>query len=225
MPKVPKDYEEKMRNSILDAALEVCKTKPAYEVTMRDIIRQTKLSIGSVYRYFRDIDDVFISLTNRKQSEYRLWEKCEPLFAKDISVRDVVLSIFHVLGQHLIDSIPAEGKFTFEMNTKFLTNPKLYEEKKGSITEVTEFEKLMQNTMLYLQEKVEQGILKPIMPLEDIFSFAVVSYDGMVRDLVLVKCYALPGDEKGIPLNEMALTSALAHSLLYLLGEGATSSP
>ncbi|GIN62217.1 hypothetical protein J27TS8_22100 [Robertmurraya siralis] len=225
MPKVPKDYEDKMRNVILDAALEVCKTKPAYEVTMRDIIRQTNLSIGSVYRYFRDIDDIFISLSNRNQSEYRLWEKCEPLFAEDLSVRDVLLSIFHVLGQHLIDSIPAEGKFTYEMNTKFLTNPKLYEEKKGNITEVTEFDKLMQVTMHYLQEKVEKGVLQPIMPLEDIFSFAVVSYDGMVRDLVLAKCYALPDDGAKISLNEMALTSALAHSLLYLLGEGATISP
>lgn len=225
MPKVPKDHEEKMRNSILDAALEASKTKPAYEVTMRDIIRQTNLSIGSVYRYFRDIDDVFIQLNNRYQSQYRLWEKCEPLFAEDESVRKVVLGIFTVLGQHLIDSTLAEGKFAFEMSTKLLTNPKLYEEKRDTITEITEFEKLMQKTMLYLVEKVEQGILKPIMPLEDIFSFAIMSYDGMVRDLVLAKCYALPGTDSIPSLNEMALTSALAHSLLYLLGEETTRSP
>lgn len=219
MPKVPEGYEEKMRDFILDAAREVCKTKPAYEVTMRDIIRQSKLSIGKVYRYFEDIDDILISLTNRSQNHFQLWERCEPIFSEDKSVRQVITEVFEVLGDYLIQSVPVEGKFSFEMNTRFLYNPQLYDAKKGSITEVTEFEALMQHTMGYLMQKTASGELSPIMPLEDIFSFAVVSMDGMVRDLIIAKCYRLSEDGIGIPLNEMALTSALAQSLLYLLGE------
>ncbi|RCX22974.1 TetR family transcriptional regulator [Fontibacillus phaseoli] len=220
MPKVPKGYEEKMRNMILDAAQEVCKTKPAYEVTMRDIIRQTKLSVGSVYRYFEDIDDILIGLTNRNQDQYQLWANCEPLFSEDKSVREVILKVFHYLGEYLIESIPTEGKFTFEMNTKFLANPELFNKKKSKIAEVTDFEKLMQYAMAYLAGKVEDGTLNPIMPLPDIFSFAVASMDGIVRDLVLFKCYSLPGEDPGVSLDEISLTNALARSLLFLLGEG-----
>ncbi|MFP4979328.1 TetR/AcrR family transcriptional regulator [Paenibacillus sp. CN-4] len=220
MPKVPEGHDKKMRNLILDAALEVCKTKPAYEVTMRDIIRQAGISIGSVYRYFEDIDDIFIQLTNRNQDRYQLWARCEPLFTGNRTVREVVTEIFRILGEYLIESIPEEGKFTYEMNTRFLSNPQLYEKKKSSIAEVTEFEKLMEQTMQYLAEKVAHGVLQPNMPLEHIFSFAIVAVDGMVRDLVVTKCYSLPGsDEVGIPLDEIALTSALAESLLHLLGE------
>lgn len=220
MPKVPKGYEEKMRDFILDAAFEVCKTKPAYQVTMRDVIRQTKLSIGSVYRYFDDIDDIFIGLTNRNQDRYQLWSRCEPLFAEGKSVREVITKLFEVLGQYFIQSIPEEGKFTYEMNTRFLSNPKLYEEKKNAITEVSEFERIMEHTMRYLVEQTVQGVLKPIIPLEQVFSFAIASMDGIVRDLVLTRCYDLPGEGSGVPMDEMALTYALSQSLLYLLGVG-----
>ncbi|KWX77551.1 hypothetical protein AMQ84_12450 [Paenibacillus riograndensis] len=219
MPKVPEGYGEKMRGLILDAALEICRTKPVYEVTMRDIIRQTRLSVGTVYRYFEDIDDIFIGLTNRNQDEYQLWAHCEPLFADDHSVQQVILGIFHYLGEYLAESIPAEGKFAFEMNIKFLSDPELYEKKKNGITEVTDFEKLMHHAMRYLAGKVEAGLLKPIMPLEHIFAFAVTSLDGMVRDLTLARCYSLPGDDAGVTLDELSLTGALARSLLYLLGE------
>ncbi|MNI76912.1 hypothetical protein D3C73_1331710 [compost metagenome] len=73
--------------------------------------------------------------------------------------------------------------------------------------------------MRYLAGKVEAGLLKPVMPLEHIFAFAVTSLDGIVRDLTLARCYSLPGDDAGVTLDELSLTGALARSLLYLLGE------
>ena len=38
MPKVSETYLIEKKNEILDAAFEVCKRKPAYEVTMSDIV-------------------------------------------------------------------------------------------------------------------------------------------------------------------------------------------
>ena len=65
MPKVSEEYLQDKRNEILDAAFEVCKRKPAYEVTMSDIVSETGLSQGGVYKYFNNIYSVYAALTDR----------------------------------------------------------------------------------------------------------------------------------------------------------------
>ena len=46
MPKVSHDYVIRKKNVILEAALSVCKVKPLYEITMRDIIKASGVSQG-----------------------------------------------------------------------------------------------------------------------------------------------------------------------------------
>lgn len=47
MPKVKNEYLENKRNEILDAAFAVCKRKPAYDITMTDIVSETGMSQGA----------------------------------------------------------------------------------------------------------------------------------------------------------------------------------
>lgn len=65
MPKVSKEYFDNKRKIILDAALKVFSKKPSYTVSMKDIIKESKLSHGGVYKYYSNIDDIIISLINR----------------------------------------------------------------------------------------------------------------------------------------------------------------
>ena len=48
MPKVKNEYLENKRNQILDAAFAVSKRKPAFDITMTDIVSQTGMSQGGV---------------------------------------------------------------------------------------------------------------------------------------------------------------------------------
>ena len=57
MPKVNEEYFEEKRNQILDAAFAVCNRKPAYDVTMSDIVAETGLSQGGVYKYFGNMEN------------------------------------------------------------------------------------------------------------------------------------------------------------------------
>ena len=75
MPKVDKSYFEKKKNKILEAAFSVCMKKPVYSVTMSDIISETGLSQGGVYKYFSNIDDIFIALTNKIHESHCLKRK------------------------------------------------------------------------------------------------------------------------------------------------------
>ena len=68
MPKVNQEYFENKRKIILEAAMKVFLKKPAYSVTMKDIIKEAELSQGGVYKYYSNIDDIVISLLNSKKT-------------------------------------------------------------------------------------------------------------------------------------------------------------
>lgn len=65
MPKTSEDYFKQKRRKILDAAFTVCMKKPMFEVSMRDVISESGLSQGGIYRYFSNLDEILIELFNR----------------------------------------------------------------------------------------------------------------------------------------------------------------
>lgn len=68
MPKVSQEYLDNKRNAIVSAALKVCKSKPLYQITMKDIIRESGVSQGGIYRYFKSIDEILVEVINRSSS-------------------------------------------------------------------------------------------------------------------------------------------------------------
>lgn len=66
---------------LLDAAQRVCNQKCIYDVTMRDIVVESGISQGSLYCYFKNIDEVFATLMNRFTEHSNLSEKVENLLS------------------------------------------------------------------------------------------------------------------------------------------------
>ena len=69
MPKVNEEYFENKRKIILEAAMRVFQRKPAYSVTMKDIVKESKLSQGGVYKYYSNIDQIVVALLNTSSIE------------------------------------------------------------------------------------------------------------------------------------------------------------
>ena len=59
MPKVTEEYIQNKKNKIIDAAYKLCLRQTVSTVTMQDIINETGLSQGGIYRFYKDIDDIF----------------------------------------------------------------------------------------------------------------------------------------------------------------------
>ena len=57
-PHVPKAYLEARRNEILEAAVKCFKEKGFHNTTMQDIYKETNLSAGAVYNYFKSKEDI-----------------------------------------------------------------------------------------------------------------------------------------------------------------------
>ena len=52
MPKVTEEYIESKRRMIVDACYQVCLRKPVEMVTISDVIAETGMSQGAIYRYY-----------------------------------------------------------------------------------------------------------------------------------------------------------------------------
>lgn len=62
MPKVTEEYIQNKKKKIIDAAYALCLKQTVSTVTMQDIINETGLSQGGIYRFFKDIDEIFSNM-------------------------------------------------------------------------------------------------------------------------------------------------------------------
>ena len=100
MPKVKNEYLENKRNQILDAAFAVCKRKPAYDITMTDIVSETGMSQGGVYKYFNNIDLVLAALIDKANLQGNYMEQIDEIMESD-NASDVILhNLFLVSEQY-----------------------------------------------------------------------------------------------------------------------------
>lgn len=69
MPKLPEEVLEDRRMQIIGAARRVFATKGLSKVTLRDVFRETGLSAGAVYNYFKSKDDLILAVTQAGMTE------------------------------------------------------------------------------------------------------------------------------------------------------------
>jgi AcrR family transcriptional regulator len=70
MPKVSPEYLEARKNEILDAAFACFRRRGFHQTTMQDIYRETGLSPGAVYHYFRSKEEIIAAAIDRNTTEW-----------------------------------------------------------------------------------------------------------------------------------------------------------
>lgn len=58
MPKVNESYYEERKHYIIDCTYRVLRKKSLKEINMRDVIRETGFSQGTIYNYYKSIDEI-----------------------------------------------------------------------------------------------------------------------------------------------------------------------
>lgn len=220
MPKVKNEYLENKRNQILDAAFAVCKRKPAYDITMTDIVSETGMSQGGVYKYFNNIDLVLAELIDKANTQGNYIEQIDEIMESGNSLDVILHNLFLVSEQYFSDMLISYNKVLFELSTFFAYNPERNERINKNVTTSSTFGYLTQCASKIIITGAESGYFMPIMPIEDILAFIIASFDGIIRDVTLSKCYL----EKSIPkssvaFNEKSLIHCLYISTMSLLGK------
>ena len=218
MPKVNEKYFESKKNKILEAAFSVCMKKPIYSVTMSDIISETGLSQGGVYKYFSNIDDIFIALTNKIQESHCLKDKIDEIFNSLLQPETILRNIFIFITENILSDLTRYGKISFELDTLYANNPKREVYYLSNVNFTSDFDYLIMQLYTYIGQKIEEGYFNPIVKPNSIFMFLIASYDGIHRDIILSKCYPAKGriSEDWI-FDEKELMNTLYESIIHLL--------
>ncbi|MCI9128291.1 MAG: TetR/AcrR family transcriptional regulator [Eubacterium sp.] len=189
MPKVKDEYLESKRNQILDAAFAVCKRKPAYDVTMTDIVTETGMSQGGVYKYFNNIDLVLAALIDKANLQGNYTAQIDEIMKSDNSPDTILHNLFLVSEQYFSEMLISYNKMLFELSTFFVYSPERKERINKNVTTSSTFEYLTKCASEIITAGTESGYFMPVISVEDIMAFIEASFDGIIRDVTLSKCY------------------------------------
>lgn len=218
MPKVKEGYLQERRNKIVSAAFEVCKRKPAYDVTMSDIVAETGMSQGGVYKYFNNIHSVFAALIDKANLKGNQTERIDEIMISDEKPEIKLEKLFLVSEAYFSEMLISYNKILFELSTLSLQNPEIGKKIYDETTTIPVFAYLTHCVSELIVKQVEIGYFNPIVPVTDVLAFIVSSFDGIIRDVTLNKCYNEKSDD--IPdFDEKKLIFCLYLSTMKLLGK------
>lgn len=220
MPKVKEEYLKSRKKEILDAAFEVCNRKPAYDVTMTDIVSETGMSQGGVYKYFNNIDLVLAALIDRANSQGNYTEQIDEIMQSGNTPEIILHDLFLVSERYFSDILISYNKILFELSTLFVYSPDRNQRINKHVTTSSTFGYLTKCASQILITGTENGNFTPAMPIEDIMAFIMASFDGIIRDVTLSACYSgktVPPSQ--VDFNGKKLIHCLYVSVMFLLGK------
>ncbi len=208
MARVSKEYYKMKKESIIDAALEVCKRKTVSSVTMQDIIDEAGISQGGIYRYYGNVDEVLTDLLSRIRVEQydsidrlngAIDRKKEEIIAlRELPVNDnsiarrqkliaeTIMEIHKIWGQEIQKYLYPHKKLQME----YMLLADNFPERAGRIFPNAVEEKYFDGRIIVeLGRELEDGVIKPIIPLEEFMEYNAAVYAGIIKRAISVNCY------------------------------------
>ena len=212
MPKVTDEYLAGKRNFILECTNEILKEKPLYQVTMRDIIKKAGFSQGAIYRYYANIDEIYVDLINKNPISNLLEQRIDYLVSSEQTIQSVVSDCIVSIGEYIEELLKSiGGKTCFELLVTYAYDA----EKRNEIFPKLQFKQSLeyaQNKIVeYLMQKMQEGVLQTSISVDSLIMFTGISIDGIMQSV------AMNTDKTLIDVPEMFQT--LAKALISFLEE------
>lgn len=217
MPKVTPEHYEKKKQEILEAAKRVCSTKPVYNVAMRDIVIESGMSQGGVYKYFSNLDELFAALLNQESLSHKLKGDVDAIFESDKEPFLRLDEFFQYIGQYIEDSLQGSGKIYFELGALYAKEPERFMMIKDQLEEVSNLRYLQTKLSAFIEEQINIQTFKPVVPAEDIFSFIMTAISGLTHDPGYA--YQIPDENRWMPAPGIKRQmNTLSLAILMMLG-------
>jgi len=221
VPKVTKEYFTNKRKKIVDATMRVCESKPAYAVTLRDVVKECGISTGGIYNYFSSIDEIFVEILNQAYEEHSVNDEFEMVFKRGKSPNEVITDFLLFRGR-LIDGIYKQfGRLIFDVQAICINDMergrKILAGLKGNDEGYNSFTALNN----YIDEQIANGSFKCAIPKEHILFLYVTASDGIKKAFVdpdSANELALLGIAKEECATAESMMKILAQAIVKLLG-------
>ena len=221
MPKVSEEYIINKKKRIIDAAYTLCLKKTVSTVTMQDIIDETGLSQGGIYRFYKDIDAIFSDMIKTLRERESIKEKVDEILAqKDtLSAMEITNRLFDMLAQFMTKELMGIEKIDFELSVLAMNAPERVDKIMKGIPGVGNMEYLTMRTMEYFTSQIQCGRLHPRVSAEELFSFISSAYSGIQMTCIVNNCYQREGNPLAALHRPEIQLKMLAKTVNYLIGE------
>lgn len=218
MPKVTQEYIDNKKKFIVEAAYRVCLRKPVEMITMMDVIEETGLSQGGIYRFYKDLDEILSDVVSGMRTDYSIIDDLEELFAggDDLSLNEGIHKIFDVLAEAMEKHLLDIQKINFDMTVLAINEPERAEKIIGGIEGRSSFGYLAEVALPKLFEKSWNIGLKFRDTPENIAKFISSAYIGIEMNAILSACYQKT--PQGDNYSPKQLFNTLAKTVIFLCG-------
>lgn len=191
MPKVTEEYIQRKKKMIIDVAYALCIEKTVSTVTMQDIINRTGLSQGGIYRFYKDIDEIFRDMLIDIRKRIPIKEKVDEIFAniEEIPDREIAYVIFDMLAEFMEKELMGIEKIDFELSILAMNAPHRMDKILTDIPSIGNKEYVMKRTMEHFIKKIEQGKCTPRVSGEELYSYITSAYSGVQMCCIVNNCY------------------------------------
>ena len=203
---------------IIRAAYDLCIQKTVSTVTMQDIIDATGLSQGGIYRFYKDIDEIFKDMLIDNRQRNTIKPLIDDIFvnAQSEGIKDVMHKVFAVLANYMTSELMGIVKINFELSVLSMNAPQRVEKILGEIEGTGNFEYLFFHVSQYLKQCIMNGDATPKISFEELLTYLTTTYNGIEMCCIINHCYKkLPLMEWYVPRTQL---KTLETTLYYLLG-------
>ena len=216
MPKVSEEYFEKKKKAIVDAAYRVCLRKPVEMITMMDVIEETGLSQGGIYRFYKDLDEILCDVIAGMRTDFNIIDDIEKVFEDNNSFSKSVHKVFDILAATMEEHLLDIQKINFDLTVLAINEPERAQKIVGGIKGRGNFEYLATvalPTLLKGSPGVKGGFRDDPKKIADFISSA---YVGIEMNCILTACYKRA--PMGADCKPGPLFDTLARTVIYLCG-------
>jgi len=176
MPRITQQHEQQVRQRILVAALRVFGEHGFHRATMQDVVRESGLSVGAIYTYFKGKDELFLSICDMTVEE-TLTALATRLPAGSGVAEKMAIAIGFFLDS--VDAFAAMGG-----GTSFLVHAWAEAESEPSVREmlVRRREQIVTVGRMLLQEGIARGELPAWIDVDA----AATAYSALLDGLTLI---------------------------------------
>lgn len=220
MPKVTQDYINKKKEIIIDAAYKVSLRKTLGTVTMQDIINETGLSQGGIYRFYKDIDDI-ISDMILKLRTVSIKDNVDGIIGnQDFTPIEVTNQLFDMLGDFMEKNLMTILKIDFELSILATNNPMRVEKIVRNFKEIGNMEYLSLRAMDYFVVQKQKGTINPLVDEKELLSYISSAFTGIQMQCIVARCYKNTSSPLSDYYKPKVQLKLLAQAVSYFLEGG-----
>lgn len=221
MPKVTDEYIQYKKAQIVDAAYRLCLKKTVSTVTMQDVINETGLSQGGIYRFYKDIDEILAAMIDRLRKESGFIARLDKTFQEITGkpVQEMVYSLFRTLGEAMEQNLMSLEKIDFEMNILAINTPARINHIMSYTKEGSNKEYLQRKTSEFFFNVIQEKQLRMRISPEELVKYIASAYNGIQMTSIVNSCYRQAGSSYINDVSPVTQMRVLAETVLYFFGE------